>query len=398
MSRAVPVAVTGVGCLSAAGETLEECLDSMERGERRCGPPSRVRTAHPTAYPVFEVAREFDPTVATDETEFFRTSHLARIAADQALADAGWDPEELRRLRVGVVVGTTVGVTLHNETFYRRYRAGEHPGPIPYRRLRTSQPADHLARLYGFDGPRLCVANACSSGTDALGVGAGWIRSGLCDVVLAGGADELCRITYSGFISLLVTSDTPCRPFDRDRKGLNLGEGAGMLVLESEKTRERRGKRARARVLGAGLGCDAYHLTAPHPDGTGLRLALRQAFAQWGGDPRELAFINCHGTSTVDNDRVEGRVLADLFPSVPFLSTKGCTGHALGAAGALEAAFTIGALERGRLPPSAGFAAVDPAIGLAPVTETTPIRGGVALSQSLAFGGSNGVVLLGAGG
>jgi 3-oxoacyl-[acyl-carrier-protein] synthase-1/3-oxoacyl-[acyl-carrier-protein] synthase II len=343
------------------------------------------------------VAREFDSSAVPDETEFFRTSHLARFAADQALADAGWEPEALRGLRVGVVVGTTVGVTLHNETFYRRYRAGERPGPGPFRRWRRSQPADHLARLYGLNGPRLCVANACSSGTDALGIGAGWIRSGVCDVVLAGGADELCRITYSGFISLLVTSSEPCRPFDKDRKGLNLGEGAGMLVLESEKIREGRGKRARARVLGTGLGCDAYHLTAPHPNGTGLRLALAQAFDQWGGDPRDLAFINCHGTSTVDNDRVEGRVLADLFPSIPFLSTKGYTGHTLGAAGALEAAFTIGALERGRIPASAGFAVVDPAIGLSPVTGTTPIRGGAALSQSLAFGGSNGVVLLGAG-
>jgi 3-oxoacyl-[acyl-carrier-protein] synthase-1/3-oxoacyl-[acyl-carrier-protein] synthase II len=189
----------------------------------------------------------------------------------------------------------------------------------------------------------------------------------------------------------------PCRPFDRDREGLNLGEGAAVLVLESPGLLERRRARARAFVLGYGSSCDAYHPTAPSPDGAGLERALQEAMAAGGIDPSQVAFVNAHGTSTADNDRVEAQVLARKLPGVPFLSTKGFTGHTLGAAGAMEAAFTVACLEQGRIPASAGFATQDPDLGAAPVRENTKTRGTVALSQSLAFGGNNAVLALGLG-
>ncbi len=154
----------------------------------------------------------------------------------------------------------------------------------PITRYLRSNPVDVLAREFDLTGPCQTVVNACSSGTDAIGLGALWIQSGLCDLVLAGGADELCHVTYNGFISLMITDDSPCKPFDLDRKGLNLGEGAAVLVLESEKSRQTRQKQARAFVLGYGASCDAYHLTAPHPQGRGLRQAIR------GGDPPERYF------------------------------------------------------------------------------------------------------------
>jgi len=290
-------------------------------------------------------------------------------------------------------VGTTVGSALSHEAFCRAHRAGEDPDLAPLESVLQGNPAQVIARAFGFRGPLQTVVNACASGTDALGLGASWIEGGLCDVVVAGGADELGRVTYNGFISLKITDPAPCRPFDRDRRGLNLGEGAAMVVLESERSRSRR--RARAFLLGYGAACDAHHQTAPHPEGLGLRRAIAEALSSAPG--ASLAFVNAHGTGTPDNDRVESLVLADILPGVPYLSTKGCTGHTLGAAGAIEAVFTALCLERGRIPASLGFEAPEPGIPGAPVSRPTYIVGDAALSTSLAFGGNNSALLIGLG-
>jgi 3-oxoacyl-[acyl-carrier-protein] synthase II len=292
-----------------------------------------------------------------------------------------------------VIVGTTVGSAMNNEEFYRDYRAGERPGMEPIRRFLHSNPAEAVARHFGLSGPVQTVVNACSSGTEAVGIAAQWLRADRCDLVLAGGADELCRTTYNGFISLMITDTEPVRPFDRNRRGLNLGEGAGMLVLESEALAKRRPGRVRARLVGFGGACDAHHLTAPHPEGEGLKRALREALAASGARPEEIAFVNAHGTGTPDNDRVESRTLAEILPGVPFLSTKGYTGHTLGASGGIEAAFTVACLERGRIPASVGCSEPDPELPAAPVVEATATGGRLALSQSLAFGGNNAVVI-----
>ncbi|HEY5672135.1 MAG TPA: beta-ketoacyl synthase N-terminal-like domain-containing protein, partial [Malonomonas sp.] len=236
--------------------------------------------------------------------------------------------------------------------------------------------------------------NACSSGTDAIGLGAAWIRSGRCDIVLAGGADELCRVTYNGFASLMIADSEPVRPFDGRRKGLNLGEGAGMLVLESDELLARRNKSPRGYLLGYGSATDAHHLTAPHPDGAGLRRALAEALQTAGVTSAQIAFINAHGTGTPDNDKVESRVLADCFPGVPFVSTKAYTGHCLGAAGGIEAALTLICLEQQKLPANAGFAVPDPQLPIQPVAQLTPLSGKIALSESLAFGGNNSAVII----
>jgi 3-oxoacyl-[acyl-carrier-protein] synthase-1/3-oxoacyl-[acyl-carrier-protein] synthase II len=393
-----PVPITGLGCLCAAGQSLPECVEALFRGTRAPAPPTRFTRNHPIRHPVFEVTADLgSPRTGRGRGDLSRTSLLALAAAREALDDAGWTPAGLRRWRVGVCVGTTVGSAMNNEDFYRQYRAGGRPAMAAIDRFLGSNPAAALAREYGFSGPCQTVVNACSSGTDALGIAASWIRAGACDVVLAGGADELCRVTYNGFISLMITDDSPCRPFDRGRRGLNLGEGAALLVLEAEPVRKGRGRRARAALLGYGSACDAHHLTAPHPDGQGLKRALREALASAGASADQVAFVNAHGTGTPDNDRVESRTLAELLPGVPFVSTKGYTGHTLGAAGAIEAAFTVACLERGRIPANAGFSEPDPELPARPVTEATAVAGSVALSQSLAFGGNNAVVVLGLG-
>lgn len=388
MSRVVPVAVTGLGCLCAAGADLPSCLETLFREERNPQPPTRFGSGHPVRYPVFEV-----PAEPAGGDGLSRTARLALAAAGEALADAGLERGALAGRRVGVCFGTTVGSAMNNEEFYRRFRGGEHPEMAAIERFLGSNPASVVARQYGLAGPCQTVVNACSSGTDAVGIGAAWIRSGLCDMVLAGGADELCRVTYNGFISLMITDESPVKPFDRLRKGLNLGEGAAVLVLESEEVR-RLGKRpARAFVSGYGSACDAHHLTAPHPEGTGLKRALAEALAQSGTTPEAIAFVNAHGTGTPDNDRVESRVLAQALPGIPFLSTKGYTGHTLGAAGAIEAAFTVACLERGRVPANVGFAEADPELPAEPVRQAAAVRGDSALSQSLAFGGNNAVIV-----
>lgn len=372
-------------------------MESLFAGRRQPAPPTRFETGHPLRYPVFEVPEAFFPAQMPEDGELLRTSRLALASTLEALADAEWDPTELKRLRVGVCIGTTVGSAMNNEEFYRDYRTGNRPSMAPIERFRRSNPAASVARHFGFYGPVQTVVNACSSGTDAIGLAAGWIRGGLCDVVLAGGADELCRVTYNGFVSLMITDAEPVRPFDRDRRGLNLGEGAGMLVLESEKVRQARNRRARARVLGYGAACDAHHLTAPSPDGSGLRRALEETIRTGGCRPEEIAFVNAHGTGTPDNDRVESRVIGDMLPKVPFLSTKGFTGHTLGAAGGIEAAFTVACLESGKIPASVGCASPDPEFPVSPVTRLTTVEGRAALSQSLAFGGNNAALVFGKG-
>lgn len=389
MTHPWPVAITGLGCICAAGKNLDDCMIALYRGERAPAAPKRFSSSHPLRYPVFAVPGFEEPP------EMLRTSALGLHAAEEALADAGLDPESLRGLRVGVCVGTTVGSAMNNEAFCRDYRAGLDPDLEPIERILRSNPAAVIARAFKLTGPCQTVVNACASGTDAIGLAASWIRGGLCDLAIAGGADELGRITYNGFISLMITDDAPCKPFDRERKGLNLGEGAAMLVLESEASLRRRGHRPCSYLLGYGSACDAHHLTAPKPDGEGLRTAIAEALACCAIPAKEIAFVNAHGTGTPDNDRVESRVLADLFPGVPFLSTKGYTGHTLGAAGAIEAVFTIASLECRLIPRSAGFTTPDPELGGRPVGECTKIEGSVALSESLAFGGNNSVILLG---
>jgi len=364
-------------------------MKSLLRGERSPAPPVRFASDHPVRFPVFEAVDFEEPP------DLLRTGAFALHAAREAVADAGLDRKTLGALRVGVCVGTTVGSVMSEETFCRGYLAGGDPDMAPFRRILRSNPADVIAREFGLSGPRQTVVTACSSSTDAVGIAGSWIRAGLCDAVIAGGADELGRITYIGFISLMITDDSPCRPFDKNRKGLNLGEGAAMLLLASEPALRRSGMRARSFLLGYGSAGDAYHLTAPRPDGAGLRSAISEALATGGVSPASVAFVNAHGTGTPDNDRVEGRVLQDMLPGVPFLSTKGYTGHTLGAAGAIEAVFTAACLEMGKIPASAGFETPDPDIGTLPVREVTTVPGSCALSETLAFGGNNSVVVLG---
>jgi 3-oxoacyl-[acyl-carrier-protein] synthase II len=395
MNRNAPVAITGIGCLSAAGMSLQENMEFLFAGKRRVAPPKNFSSNHPAGYPVFEMPEETFASIPLKHNNISRTSKLGLAATIEALKDAGLTQEDMTGISAGVCMGTTVGSAMNNEEFYKDYRSGLHPDMAIIERFLNSNPASVIAREFGLSGPCQTIVNACSSGTDAIGIGASWIRAGRCDVVIAGGADELCRVTYNGFISLMIYADSPCRPFDKDRKGLNLGEGAAVLILASDGFMKKRKKKARSFVLGYGSACDGYHLTAPRPDGKGLKNALTDALADSGKTSGDIAFINAHGTSTKDNDKTEAKVLREMFPDVPFLSTKGYTGHTLGAAGAIEAAFTVACLESGKTPANVGFSTLDPEFGASPVTCNTNISKRVAISDSLAFGGHNSALVLG---
>ena len=358
-------------------------METIFSGQRAPAPPRRFQSSHPTTYPVFEVPEAF--FAENQDTHRTLTVRFALHAAREALCQAGLSADRYRNLRIGVCIGTTVGGTLNSEEFYREYLQSLHPDMEPVRRYLRGNPASAITREFGFQGPCQTVTNACSSGTDAIGIGAGWIRAGLCDVVVAGGADELCRVTYNGFASLKIMDPEPCRPFDRTRRGLNLGEGAAVMILE----RGNRQKELLGNILGYSTACDAYHMTAPHPEGSGLHRTIQLLFETTGLSPGEIAFINSHGTGTKDNDMVERKVLGTTLPKIPYFSIKGYTGHTLGAAGAIEAVASLEFLNKSLIPKSIGFSHADESPCHDPVSKNEKIEKKIAVSQSLAFGGTN---------
>jgi 3-oxoacyl-(acyl-carrier-protein) synthase len=382
------VVITGIGAVSAAGRNLEETLETFEQGQGNAGAVSLFPTS--LSYPVFEVG-EIARKAADDE---MRTTTLALSAVEEALLDAGLG-SDLPGFTVGVCMGTTVASQLNDMGFYRRYRMKEPVSIGSVDRYLKGNLADAVRRSIGVRGPSATVVNACSSGADAIGVALSWLRSGVCDIAIAGGADELNPVPLCGFGALGILSDSICAPFDRDRKGLNLGEGAGVLVLESEEASRRRGREALLYLSGYGSAADAYHLTAPRPDGSGLEAALRKAMSEANIDAQDVCFVNAHGTATPDNDKIEGSVFRRIFgEDIQFLSSKGFVGHTLGAAGGIEAVFTAAALREGWIPASAGFVHQDDEILLSPVRGKTSITGRFAISTSLAFGGNNAAIVI----
>jgi len=382
------IAITGLGVVSCAGLDVEQTLEAFRSSARNPQTPGGFLTA--LSYLVFEVKNFSSPY-----SDQMRTVQLMRYAAQEALSSAALN-EDLKALRVGVCLGTTVACQLNDVDFYRAYRKNGVIDQTRIERYLKGNPAENLAAYLKLNGPVLTVANACSSGTDAIGIGWEWLQNDLCDVAIVGGADELSHVAYCGFGSLSVSSSEPCRPFDRDRKGLNLGEGAGILILEKKEVAQKRGQKPLLSLLGYASAADAYHLTAPHPEGKGLTIAVNKALKSSGLKPQDISFINAHGTATRDNDRTEGKVFKEIFgPKIKFLSTKGFTGHTLGAAGGLEAAFTCLGLRDGWLPKNIGFEKEDPEIGLSPLTAATQLNGCYAMSTSLAFGGNNSVLIMG---
>jgi 3-oxoacyl-[acyl-carrier-protein] synthase-1 len=312
-----------------------------------------------------------------------------RPAIDAAIARYGAE-------RVGVVVGTsTSGVSATEAAIAARLATGALPDDFHYGQQEMGSPAELLSRELGIGGPAYVHSSACSSSAKALASAARLIRMGLCDAVVTGGVDTLCGFTVAGFSALESVSATPCNPLSAGRKGINLGEGAALFLMSREP--------AAVALCGWGESSDGHHMSAPDPAGGGARIAMTEALRRAGVKPEQVDYINLHGTATIQNDAMESRAVADLFGSVPAVSsTKPFTGHTLGAAGAVEAAFCWLAMQddnpEGLLPPHLWDGQQDPALPVLNVARPgarlgRPIR--YALSNSFAFGGSNATLLFG---
>ena len=392
------VVVTGMGAITAAGPDVAALRVALH-GEHTCiGDVTLFETDGLRTHIAGEVrtmrASRLLPRVARARAS--RSDRFALLATEEALAHGGLELPFADPARIGVAIGSSTGGMLETESYYRARLAQERPRGLRKRlaAATVAAPTDLVAAALGTRGPRLSPSTACSSGAIALAMAASWIRAGRVDVAIAGGSDALARMTYTGFHALQALSSEPCRPFDRERRGLSLGEGAGIVILESEAHARARGARILAELAGAGLSCDASHPTAPHGEARGAVLALEAALRDAGASPSDIDYVNAHGTGTVQNDASETfalrRVLGATAGRVAVSSTKALIGHLLGAAGAVEAIITILAIEDGWAPPTLHLRDADPACDLDYVPNVgRRLAITAALSNSYGFGGNN---------
>jgi 3-oxoacyl-[acyl-carrier-protein] synthase II len=397
------VAITGIGLVTALGATRDESWRRLIAGECGIGP---VTVIDPTGYRS-RIAAEAPsaaaeaPFTPLERRRLSRSDRIGLCAAVEAIADAGLDGATLDRTRVGVFLGAGTADLLRNEDFYKTWRADgiERARPSDLWNHFSSTPVDAIATRFGFEGARGCVVAACSSSTIAIGRAADVIRDGRADAVLAGGTDALARLTFSGFNQLKLMDPAPCRPFDRTRAGMNIGEGAGMLVLEDFEHARRRGARIYAELAGYALGCEAHHPTAPEPDGQRVASLIVAALNDAGANPSDVDHINAHGTATPQNDAAEARAfrraLGERTAAVPVTSVKSMVGHCLGAAGAVEAAILALTVACSAIPPTIHHGETDPECRLDIVANTAReqrVKCGV--STSLAFGGNDSALVI----
>lgn len=404
------VVITGMGTVTPLGNSVEESWRSICAGRSGVGPITRF---DPEGYQTTFAAevKDFDPKDFMDRKEarkMERFSHFSVAAAVQAWEDSGLSSAAIDPARAGVMLGIGIGGFETIESSYRQLfdKGPSRVPPMTIPKLISNIGPANVAIRLGLLGPCFSMATACSSGTDAINQATRWLRDGALDVVIAGGVEAcVTQLGISGFnvIGALSTrNDDPqaaSRPFDAGRDGFVMGEGAGVVVLERRSHAEKRGAVPYAEVAGAAMTCDASHLTQPHPEGRGAVAAMRQALADADMQPEEIDYINAHGTSTPINDPTEVRAVREVFgrhaDSLAMSSTKSMTGHLIGATGGIEAVFSALAIQRGFLPPTINLDSPDPECNLdhvANVGRSANVR--AAMSNTLGFGGHNGILIL----
>jgi 3-oxoacyl-[acyl-carrier-protein] synthase I len=385
---------TATSCLGRGLEATLAAIEAARSGLRPCDFETAVLETQ-----IGEVAGT-DAVQLPAHLKAFdcRNNRLAQLALDQdgfssavAASAARWGPE-----RLGVFLGTSTSGILETEIAYRGRdpHSGELPGDFDYEHRQNSfSVSDYVRRALELSGPAVSLCTACSSSAKAFAVAQRMIGAGLIDAAVVGGVDSLCLTTLYGFHSLQLTARTPCRPFDRHRDGLSIGEAAAFALLERPTGQPIEGG---VQLLAAGESSDAHHMSSPHPEGAGARMAMRRALDAAGVSPADVDYINLHGTGTPSNDRAESLAVTALFGSdTPCSSTKGATGHTLGAAGALEAVICALALRQGLMPAGLNLTERDPQLSLNYLTQNRRAALKLVLSNSFGFGGVNCALLLG---
>ena len=387
-----PVFIAGAGIISAIGNNTAECMNALESEKAGMGSMCYLNSAHKNKIPVAEVKLDNEELAKLSglPPSISRTALLSMIAAKEAMNDAGI--ENISTLRTGFISANSVGGMDKTEKFFAEFLTDNNKG-----RLRNvvhhecGSVSEFVADRLGIKDYITTISTACSSSANAIFFGARLIRNNILDVVVAGGTDALTKFTLNGFNTLMILDEKFCQPFDENRRGLNLGEGAGYIVLVSEKVAAGLKKKPSATLSGYCNANDAYHQTASSPDGTGSFLAMSGALKKSGLKPADIDYINLHGTGTQNNDIAEGTAIKRLFdPHYPAMSsTKTFTGHTLGASGGIEAVLSVLSLQHGIIYPNLRLQT--PMKELPFVPETKFIKNAAVkhvLSNSFGFGGN----------
>jgi 3-oxoacyl-[acyl-carrier-protein] synthase II len=383
------VAITGIGVVASCGVGKDAFWDGLLRTPAD-GRERRVEGFDATPYFGPKEVRRVD-----------RFAQFAVAAAEEALEDAGGrDSLDVDPGRAGVILGTGVGglETLETQILVHAEKGERRVSPFLVPMMMANAGAATVSMRFGFQGPCETPVTACASGTHSIGYAARLIASGRCDVMLGGGTEApMTPVGITGFANMTALSTSGrSMPFDVDRDGFVISEGGGVLVLEELERATARGARIYGILAGAASNADAHHITAPSPGGAGAARCMEMAISDGGLSPSDIVHINAHGTSTPLNDAAEAEAIEKLFgsPGPVVTSTKGVTGHALGAAGAIEAVALVMSMDRKLIPPTAGLRNLDPEIHIDVPTEPRPWEPGPALSNSLGFGGHNGCILI----
>lgn len=397
------VVVTGMGLVTPIGNDVEEFWENLLHGKSGAAEISSFDTSAFNCRIGCEV-KDFDAEkyLGARANRYGRVSQMAITASQIALNDAALDLDSFSLERIGVAMGTTVGglqvlEKSGNDWYLKGVTAfdGELIVQSPCHIMATD-----IADELGLMGPNVTLATACSSGNHAIAEAFEIIRSNRADLMLAGGADVFSKISFIGFSRLRVMAPERCQPFDKNRKGLILGEGAGVLLLEDFETATKRGAQIYAEILGSGLSCDAYHITTPHPEGKGVAMAMAMALEKAQLKKSDVHYINAHGTGTIHNDKSETRAIKQVFGplayDIPVSSTKALTGHLMGTASAVEAIVCVLSLQKKVVPPTWNYETPDPECDLDFVpNQEREVDVKVALNLSSAFGGTNACVIFG---
>ncbi len=392
-----PLALSRFSLVSSLGIGAAATVTALREG--RSGLAPNCFASAPLATYVGAVAEVEDRSLTGDDARFdCRNNRLAAMALEadgfsEAVAAAR---ERYGVDRIGVFVGTSTAGILQTEMAYRRRDGDSGPLPADFDYARTHNIyslADFVRTRLGLAGPAHAGSSACATTAKVFANAARMIAAGVCDAAVVGGADSLCGTTLYGFRSLEVMSEEPCRPFDAESRGISIGEGAGFALLERPSPRR---EEDQVLLLGVGESSDAYHMSSPHPEGVGARIAMERALAAAALAPRAIDYINLHGTATLVGDAAEDRAVTELFGrATPCSSTKGYTGHTLGASGVIEALFSLLSIRHGVLYGGVHTQSVDPAFTSRYLLETMPARVDRVISNSFGFGGANCSLVLG---